>query len=229
MAWFTNDFNAFFKDLAKNNNKDWFDANRKRYEASVKTPFEAFVAEAIKRIAKHDHRLVGADGKTIQLEAKEAIFRINRDIRFSKDKTPYKLETSAIISPAGRKEHNIPGIYFALGPENVKIYGGAYMPEKDQLERIRTAIMRDGKGFRKAIGAKAFVSLFGTVQGEANKVLPAEFKAHAAKEPLIANKQFYVVAELPAKLVTDPKLMDVLMDHYLAMCSFNTWLAGAMR
>ncbi len=221
MAWFTNDFNAFFKDLAKNNNKDWFDANRKRYEASVKAPFEAFVAEAIKRIAKHD--------KTINLEAKEAIFRINRDIRFSKDKTPYKLETSAIISPAGRKDHSIPGIYFALGPESVKIYGGAYMPEKDQLERIRTAIVRDGKGFRKAIGAKAFVSLFGSVQGEVNKVLPAEFKAHAAKEPLIANKQFYVGAELPAKLVTDPKLMAVLMDHYLAMCPFNAWLAGAMR
>jgi uncharacterized protein (DUF2461 family) len=111
----------------------------------------------------------------------------------------------------------------------VKIYGGAYTPEKDQLERIRTAIMRDGKGFRKAITGKAFVSLFGTVQGEANKVLPAEFKAHAVKEPLIANKQFYVGAELPAKLVADPKLMDVLMDHYLAMCPFNAWLAGAMR
>jgi uncharacterized protein (TIGR02453 family) len=221
MAWFTNDFNAFFKDLAKNNNKDWFDANRKRYEASVKAPFEAFVAEAIKRIAKRD--------KAIQLEAKEAIFRINRDIRFSKDKTPYKLETSAIISPAGRKDQSVPGIYFALGPESVKIYGGAYMPEKHQLERIRTAIMRDGKGFRKAISGKAFVSQFGTVQGEANKVLPAEFKAHVAKEPLIASKQFYVGAELPAKLVSDPKLMDVLMDHYLAMCPFNAWLAGAMR
>lgn len=221
MAWFTNDFNAFFKDLAKNNNKDWFDANRKRYEASVKAPFEAFVSEAIKRIGKHD--------KTIKLEAKEAIFRINRDIRFSKDKTPYKLETSAIISPAGRKDHSIPGLYFALGPESVKIYGGAYMPEKDQLERIRTAIMRDGKGFRKAIEAKAFISLFGAVQGEANKVLPPEFKAHVAKEPLIANKQFYVGAELPAKLVSDPKLMDVLMEHYEAMGPFNAWLAGAMR
>ena len=221
MAWFTNDFNQFFKDLAKNNDKDWFDMNRKRYEASVKKPFEIFVAEAIVRIARHD--------KTIRIEPKEAIFRINRDIRFSRDKTPYKLNTSAIISPAGRKDHAEPGIYFELGPESVKFYGGAYMPEKEPLHGIRTAIMRDPKGFRKAIGSKVFTTLFGTVQGEANKVLPAEFKEAAKKEPLIANKQFYVAAELPAKLVADPKLMDVLMEHYLAMRPFNTWLTAAMK
>lgn len=221
MAWFTADFNQFFKDLAKNNNKEWFDANRKRYEASVKTPFNAFVAEAIKRIARHD--------KNVRIEPKDAIFRINKDIRFSKDKTPYKLEASAIISPAGRKDHATPGIYFAFGPESLKFYGGAYQPEKDQLERIRTAIMRDGKGFRKVISGKAFVTMFKEVQGEANKVLPAEFKAAAAKEPLIANKQFYVGAEKPAKLVTDPKLMELMMDHYLAMCPFNEWLTAAMK
>ncbi|MBK7268841.1 MAG: DUF2461 domain-containing protein [Flavobacteriales bacterium] len=221
MAWFTNDFNGFFKDLAKNNNKEWFDANRKRYEESVKKPFEAFTSEVIKRIAKHD--------KTITIGPKEAIFRINKDIRFSKDKTPYKLDTSAIISPAGRKDHATPGIYFELGPESVKFYGGAYQPEKDQLEKIRTAILRDGKGFRKAIEGKAFTTLFGTVKGEVNKVLAPEFKAMMAKEPLIANKQFYVGAELPAKLVADAKLMEVLMDHYQAMCPFNAWLAAAMR
>ena len=221
MAWFTNDFNGFFKDLAKNNNKEWFDANRKRYEESVKKPFEAFTSEVIKRIAKHD--------KTITIGPKEAIFRINKDIRFSKDKTPYKLNTSAIISPAGRKDHATPGIYFELGPENVKFYGGAYQPEKDQLEKIRTAILRDGKGFRKAIEGKAFTTLFGTVKGEVNKVLAPEFKAMMAKEPLIANKQFDVGAELPAKLVADAKLMEVLMDHYQAMCPFNAWLAAAMR
>ncbi len=220
MAWFTPDFNRFFIDLAKSNNKEWFDANRKRYEQSVKQPFEAFVAEAITRISKHD--------KAVAITPKEAIFRINKDIRFSKDKTPYKLEASAIISPAGRKDHSLPGLYFALGPESVKFYGGCYMPDKEQLFAIRTAIMNDGKGFRKAISGKAFVTLFKEVQGEANKVLPAEFKALVAKEPLIANKQFYVGAELPAKRVTDPALMDALMEHWLAMRPFNDWLAKAI-
>jgi len=221
MAWFTPDYNKFFKDLAKNNNKEWFDANRKRYEASVKKPFEAFVAEAIARIAKHDN--------AVAIEPKEAIFRINKDIRFSKDKTPYKLEASAIISPAGRKDHSVPGIYFAFGPEATKFYGGCYQPEKEQLLAIREAIMKDGKGFRKAISGKPFVTLFKAVQGEANKVLPPEFKAHAIKEPLIANKQFYVVAEKPAKLVEDAKLMDAFMEHWMAMRPLNEWLAKAMR
>jgi hypothetical protein len=103
MTCFTTDFNAFFMDLAKNNNKEWFDANRKRYESSVKKPFHAFVGEAIQRIGKLD--------RTVAIEPKEAIFRINRDIRFSKDKTPYKLSCSAIISPAGRKDHAVPGLY----------------------------------------------------------------------------------------------------------------------
>lgn len=222
MAWFTDGFNRFFKDLAKNNNKEWFDANRKRYVAEVKEPFAAFVAEAIVRIHKLD--------KAVDIEAKDAIFRIHRDVRFSKDKTPYKLEASAIISPAGRKDHTVPGIYFALGPEAVKFYGGCYMPDKPQLERIRTAIMRDGKGFRKAITGKAFADLFPDgVQGERNKVLPAEFKAAVAKEPLIANKQFYVGAELPAKLVADPKLMELLVDHYQAMRPLNAWLTAALK
>lgn len=221
MAWFTNDFNAFFKDLAKNNNKEWFDANRKRYEASVKKPFEDFVAEAIKQVARHD--------KNVRIEPKEAIFRINKDIRFSKDKTPYKLNKSAIISAAGRKDHSTPGIYFELGPESVKFYGGAYEPDKEQLEKIRTAILRDPKGFRKTIEDKAFTALFAGVSGEKNKVLPAEFKGAVAKEPLIANKQFYVAAERPAKLVADPKLMEHLMEHYLAMRPFNVWLALAMK
>lgn len=220
MTWFTDDFNKFFKDLAKNNNKEWFDANRKRYEASVKNPFQAFVAEAIKRIHKLD--------KSIAIEPKEAIFRINKDIRFSKDKTPYKLEASAIISPAGRKDHAVPGIYFALGPEAVRFYGGCYQPEKEQLRAIREAIVKDGKAFRKAIGGKPFLTLFKEVQGETNKVLPPEFKAAVANEPLIANKQFYVGAELPAKLVSDAKLMEALMDHWLAMRPFNDWLAKAL-
>jgi hypothetical protein len=104
------------------------------------------------------------------------------------------------------------------------------MPDKPQLERIRTAILRDGKGFRKAIAGKAFADLFPDgVQGERNKVLPAEFKAAVAREPLLANKQFYVGAELPAKLVADAKLMDLLMDHYQAMRPLNSWLSTALK
>lgn len=216
MAWFTPDFNRFFKELAANNNKDWFDANRDRYLTSVKQPFEAFVAEVIARVAKLDPQ--------VRIEPKEAIFRINRDVRFSRDKIPYKLNRSAIVSPAGRKDHGIPGIYFQLGPEAVEFYGGAYMPDRDEVQRIRTRITKDPRKFKTLLEAPVFAKHFGTIQGEVNKVLPAEFKAAAAKEPLLFNKQFYYGAQLPARTVTDPKLADILMEHYDAMQPMNRFL-----
>lgn len=218
MAWFTNDFDRFFKELAANNNKDWFDANRKRYETSVKAPMHAFVAEMIGRVARLDPQ--------VRIEPKDAIFRINRDIRFSKDKTPYKLSTSALISPGGRKDMDTPGLYFELGPEAVRIYGGRYMPDRQQLQKIREHIMAHPGVFRKLYSAKDFVSRFGSIQGERNKVLPADLKAAAEKEPLLYNKQFYFAAELPLGTITDPELPEVMMAYYRAMRPMNAFLMG---
>jgi uncharacterized protein (TIGR02453 family) len=221
MAWFDDDYNRFFKELARNNNKEWFDANRKRYEQNVKKPFAAFVLELIKRVHTLD--------KQVHIEPKDAIFRINRDIRFSKDKTPYKLSCSAIISPGGRKDHSTPGLYFELGPEHVAIYGGRYQPEPEDLRMVRAHIAGNLKKFKTLREDKTFMKLFGSIQGERNKVLPAELKAAAEKEPLLYNKQIYWAAELPAKLVTDPKLADILMDHYRAMRPLNEFLLGPKR
>ncbi len=221
MAWFSPDFNKFFIELAPNNNKEWFDANRKRYESVVKEPFEAFVAEVIKRVAKVDPK--------VAILPREAIFRINRDVRFSKDKAPYKSRMSAVVAAGGRKDHSSGGIYFEIGPENVAFYGGQYMPDKDQLQRIREHIAANLAQFKKLRTAKAFVEHFGEIQGEKNKIVPKEFKEAAAMEPLIANKQFYFMAELPPKNVTSPKLVDLLMEHYKAMKPMNDFLAAALR
>lgn len=221
MAWFPPDFNKFFIELAPNNNKEWFDANRKRYELSVKEPFEAFVAEVIKQVAKADSK--------VTITPREAIFRINRDVRFSKDKAPYKSRMSAVVAAGGRKDHSSGGIYFEIGPENVAFYGGQYMPDKDQLQRIREHIAANLAQFKKLRTAKAFVEHFGEIQGEKNKIVPKEFKDALAKEPLIANKQFYFMAELPPKTVTDPKLVNILMEHYKAMKPMNDFLAAALR
>ena len=96
MAYFTKDFIDFFKELAANNKKEWFDFNRKRYEKSVKQPFAEFVQEMIDRIR--------ADDPKVDISTKDAIFRINRDVRFSKDKTPYKTHMAAIVSARGKKD-----------------------------------------------------------------------------------------------------------------------------
>ena len=101
MAYFTKDFIDFFKELAANNKKEWFDSNRQRYEKSVKQPFAEFVQEMIDRIQP--------DGPAVYISTKDAIFRINRDIRFSNDKTPYKTYMAALVSAKGKKDKGTPG------------------------------------------------------------------------------------------------------------------------
>ncbi len=221
MAWFSPDFNKFFIELAPNNNKEWFDAKRKRYMKSVKEPFEAFVGDVIAEVAKHEPK--------VSIIPREAIFRINRDIRFSKDKTPYKSRMSAAVAEGGRKDHSSGGIYFELGPENVAFYGGQYNPDRDELQRIREHIAANLSTFRKLRTSKVFVEHFGEMQGDRNKIVPKEFKAVLEEEPLIANKQFFFMAELDPKLVTSPKLLDLLMEHYKAMKPMNDFLAAALK
>ncbi len=218
MAWFGPDHNRFFRELAANNNKAWFDAQRARYTSSVKEPFTAFIAGLIERVRAVD--------KEVRITPQEAIFRIHRDVRFSRDKSPYKLASSALLSPAGRRDLGMPGMYLELGPEKVAIYGGAYMPGKEDLEAIRARIAARPSAFRALYEAEPFASRFGKVLGERNKVLPPGLRKAADKEPLVYNKQFYWCADLPPSMVTAPDLADVVMAHYLTMRPLHRFLRG---
>jgi uncharacterized protein (TIGR02453 family) len=209
MAFFTPDFLQFFIELAPNNHKDWFDLNRKRYEKSVKEPFKDFVEHMIKEIAK-------TDASFNDLEAKDCIFRINRDIRFSKDKTPYKMNVSAVVAPEGKKSKAVNGVYFEFGPEHVRVYGGVYEIDKDDLLTVREGIANDLKGFQEAYTNPRFKKVFGTILGEKNKVIPKELKEAAEKEPLIFNKQWYFYAQFDAETVLNPKLDQMLLDCFEA-------------
>ena len=147
MSYFNQDFIDFFKDLELNNNKEWFDTNRKRYETSVKKPFAKFVDEMIGRI--------NAEDPEVRIEAKDAIMRINRDIRFSRDKTPYNTHVGAIISETGRKDKSVPGFFMRFSTEGIGLFGGAHGVDKDQLQKIREAIASDLKGFRAVLEEKS--------------------------------------------------------------------------
>lgn len=209
MAFFTPDFLQFFIELAPNNHKDWFDLNRKRYEKSVKEPFKDFVEHIIKEIAKNDPIFK-------DLQAKDCIFRINRDIRFSKDKTPYKMNVSAVVAPEGKKSKAVNGIYFEFGPEHVRFYGGIYEIDKDDLLTVREGIAHDMQGFQEAYSNPYFKKVFGTILGEKNKVIPKELKDAAEKEPLIFNKQWYFYAEFDSETVLNPDLDKLLLDCFEA-------------
>lgn len=220
MSYFGKPFIKFFKDLSQNNTGEWFNENRKIYEKEVKQPFAAFVGDMIERIQKHE--------PAVKIKPADAITRINKDIRFSKDKTPYNTYVGAIISPFGKKSKEYPGLYIQLGGDKIMLFGGAYSVEKDNLHKIRTYISRHLPEFEKVIAAKAFVGKFGSIQGEKNKVLPPEFKALVTKQPLIANKSFFFSAELDAKYITSSELEGMILDYYLAGKPVNDFLTKAM-
>lgn len=212
MAFFDNDFIDFFIELAPNNNKDWFDINRERYANSVREPFKRFVSHMIEKMAEDMPELK-------ELEAKECIFRINRDIRFSKDKTPYKMMTSALITPGGKKGkgEDARGVYFELGPEHVRVYGGIYEVDKDGLYDVREGIAQNIEAFQKLYNNADFKELFGTIHGDKNKVIPKEFKEAGEKEPLIYNKQWYFFAEFdPELILSDDLEKTILHCHQVA-------------
>lgn len=220
MKYFDADFLEFFKELAANNHKEWFDANRKRYETSVKKPFDKFVAALLEESRKID--------PTILAPAKDCIFRINRDIRFSKDKSPYKLDRSAIISEKGRKDHSSPGFYVSLGPEHISVGGGAYFLQKEQLEAVRNTLAAKPKEVEALIKDPSFVKYFGELKGEENKRLPKELAEAAEKQPLLFKKQLYYMTTLDPDLVETDSLMPTILEHFSAGAPTSAFLKEAI-
>jgi uncharacterized protein (TIGR02453 family) len=220
MARLTSEFVDFFRGLAAENNLAWFDSHRKVYESAVKRPFEALVGEMIERIAEHESEVAS-------IAPRDAIFRINRDIRFAKDKAPYNTHVSANVSRYGKRDKAYPGFYFQVSHRGVEIYGGAYQPDPKVLERIRRSIARDPEELSRIVARRAFREAFGSLQGEVAKRLPKEWQEVQARQPLVANKQFYFRAALPATAVVDPRLAGRLMEHYLAGREVNAYLRQA--
>lgn len=221
MKYFSPDFTAFFKELAANNNREWFSAHRDRYEQSVKAPFTVFVTDLIAALSKKD--------KGLRVKPADCIFRINRDIRFSKDKTPYKLNVSAAISAGGRKDTESPGIYVELGPEKFALAGGVYMPSRESLDSIRKAIARQPDTLMKLLNAPAFKKSWGELQGERNKIIPSEFRAAAERCPYLFNKQFYFWKEYAPSHIEKPGLLEKVVAHYEAGRAVGDFLYAPLR
>lgn len=214
--YFTPDFLHFFMELAPNNNKDWFDNNRDRYKKSVKEPFENFVEKLIKEMKKTEDIMDGRPS--------DFIFRINKDIRFSKDKSPYKLQMSAAISKGGKKDMVNIGVYFELGPEHLGIYTGIYMPDKEQIDRIRRHIAKNAKKFESIINEKHFKATFGEVRGEKAKLLPSDLKLAATQQPLIYNKQFYLQHTAEPEIIVEKDVLKYITDKYKNAKAFNDFI-----
>lgn len=216
MKYFSPAFFKFFDELKNNNNKEWFDKNKSRYENDVKAPFKKLVEDVSRKLAK--------DIPNINTDASKAIFRINRDVRFSKDKSPYKLSVAAVLSPGGKKEENYPGFYMHFGADEIMIGGGKYFCTKEDIAKIRQEIYYNNKEFSKLLNDKGFKDKWKTLQGDKSKILPPEYKDFLKEQPLIANKQFWYFANLTRKDVTGDKLDDLVLSYYRAALKMNRFL-----
>jgi len=167
---------TFLKNLKKNNTKEWFDTNRKVYDAA-KADFAALVDHVIHDFGKKDTSIAS-------LQAKECIFRINRDVRFSKDKSPYKTNMGASFSKGGKKTM-LAGYYVHLEPGNSFAGGGIYMPEADTVKKIRQEIDYCFADFSKILRSKKFVTQFGDLEKSKEMSLSREPKGYEKDNPAI--------------------------------------------
>ena len=221
MAHFSPEFHAFFAGLEAHNDRDWYADHKKQYEQHVRDPFKAFVTAVIAACAERD-----ADFADV--EAKQCVFRIHRDTRFSKDKTPYKTHASANIAPGGKKSGD-PGLYVHADAHHLRIGGGAYWVEKDDLYVLRERMASNPQAFNDLIADTAFTSHYGAVLGERNVRLPKEFQSAAEACPHIHNKQFYFMAELPADTLLREDLLDIVMAHFEADAPLRSYLREGLR
>lgn len=222
MPHFVSDkYTSFFKELAPNNSKDWFDINRERYLKDIKKPFEEIVNAVLEPLQKTGEI-------PFEMQVKECIFRINKDIRFSKDKQPYKLHCSAAISKEGKKDFIHPALYFEIGPEFLGVYSGIYNPEKEHLEKIRVYLSQHYSDFTSIISKKKFIETFGEVRGAKNKIAPKELKPFVVDCPYILNKQFYIVHQAAIERFEKTDVSSYILDKFKIAKDFNAFLSKAL-
>jgi uncharacterized protein (TIGR02453 family) len=181
----------FLRELNQNNNKEWFALHREEYD-NAKNNFLAFIQEIIKIHS-------GNDFSIMHLTAKNCIFRINKDIRFSKDKTPYKINFGASINKGGRKAWNTAGYYFHLQPGESFAGGGIYMPEPSVLSKLRNAIENNFDEFEEIVLSKNFKNIFGELSVDEGMKLtrvPKGFSKDSPAANFLKYKSYVAMASI---------------------------------
>jgi uncharacterized protein (TIGR02453 family) len=215
---------TFLRLLARNNRREWFEANRDRYESEVKRPLQILVEEIDARLGELAPEMVG--------NPKRSIFRIYRDVRFSKDKSPYKTNAAAWFyhRDAGHAVgtaavHGGAGFYFQIAPKECMVAGGIWMPPTAALKELREAIAEDPGALESILNATAFKRAFGKLSEEAVlKRPPRGFDADHPAAALLRYKSFTVSRELTEAQVLSPKLPDIVAKQYATMLPFVRWL-----
>ena len=210
---------TFLKKLKDNNNKSWFDENRGKY-LEAKTDFENFTGEIINVMAKVDHDLK-------DLTPKGCTFRINRDIRFSKNKVPYKINMSCSLARSGKKSIYA-GYYFHLQPgEKSFAGGGLWMPASSELKKVRQEIDYCFPEFKNINNNVEFINIYTSLEREEGQVLVNIPKGYEKENPAseyLRLKSFFVTKPIPDKQLTNKNLLEEIIRDFTAIMPLNKFI-----
>ena len=210
----------FFRSLARNNRREWFQPRKPMFEEKVKQPMRSLVEALNGELRKFAPAYV--------TDPEKAIYRIYRDTRFSKDKTPYKDHIAASFHHRATASHGDAGYYVAMSHKETAIGGGIYMPDPSALLAIRNHIAEHHQELRKILKARAVKELFGGMQGEQLARVPKGFCAEHPAADLLRFQRFILYVELPAELATTPQYFSEIVKRFRAMQPFLNFLTAPL-
>lgn len=209
----------FLKDLRLNNDKSWFDDNKAGY-LQAKEDFESLVQQVLDGMARQEPDMQG-------LQLKDCVFRIYKDVRFSKDKTPYKTHMAAAFAKGGKKSPYA-GYYIHIEPGGESMAGGGlWMPEAPVLKKVRQEIDYNFAGFQSIIGQKDFIRRFGKVEGDTLKTVPQGYTEDNPAIAYIKLKSFVVSHNISDEALTQPTLVRDILRTFALMQPFVRFLNSA--
>jgi len=219
---------AFLRGLARHNAKPWFEAHRESYENDVRAPMRGLIEEMDVRLARFAPEITG--------DPKRSMFRINRDIRFSKDKSPYKTHAAcwfrhryASHKVGGEAEEGSAGLYFHLQPGKSFVGAGIWMPPRPALNKIRDVLAEDARTFARIIEQPAAKRRFGGLDdGAMLKRMPRGFAEGHPAAKWLRYQSFTIGRELSDKQVLGPGLVRLLEGNFTLMMPLVRWLNGAL-
>jgi len=205
----------FLKDLQINNNRDWFQANKDRYNLA-KSTFENFIDELIPQIREFDPMVD-------MITAKDCVFRIYRDVRFSKDKSPYKNNMGAYIARGGKKS-TLAGYYVHFEPGASMLAGGLYMPPTETLKKVREEIFYQVDEFKRIIYNKSFVDCFGEIEDpDKMKNPPKGYSKEFPDINLLKFRNYAVMHPVQDEIAMRDNYLEYSLAVFKILNPLNSW------
>ena len=220
---FPKDLFKFLAELAANNNREWFNANKPRYEQSVVEPVIEFISAFDERLNSISENFI-----TDTRRNGGSMFRIYRDTRFSRDKRPYKENVGCHFRHIAGKDAHAPGFYLHLQPGNVFVGAGIWLPPGPALDSIRTAIVENPDSWKKIVNSKMFLKRFGEIQGDRLKRPPRGYDPDHELLHDLKLKSFFIKQSLSDSDVQSPKFIDDVNKVYTEAAPLMKFLTNAV-